>query len=64
MQTIDISEETAEAFERNLARELRRQVAEWKTLRSPARTHAAGGALVERRVGAHQKLGGLRIARA
>jgi hypothetical protein len=52
MQTI---EETADAFERNLARNLRRQVDEWKTRRSPVRAHAAGGVLVERRVGARRR---------
>ena len=60
MQTI---EETADAFERNLARNLRRQVDEWKTRRSPVRTHAAGGVLVERRVGARRSVG-RRVERA
>jgi hypothetical protein len=52
MQTI---EETADAFERNLARNLRWQVDEWKARRSPVRAHAAGGVLVERRVGARRR---------
>jgi hypothetical protein len=34
MQTI---EETADAFERNLARNLRREVDEWRIRRSPVR---------------------------
>ena len=62
MQTI---EETADALERNLFRNLRRQVDEWKTRRPPVRTHAACGVLVERRVGAQSKPGArLRVERA
>jgi hypothetical protein len=53
MQTI---QETADAVERNLARNQRRQVDEWKTARrSPVRAHAPGGVLVERRVGARRR---------
>ena len=61
MQTI---EETADTFERNLARNLRRQVDKWKTRRSPVRANGAGGVLVERRDGARRRLGRLRDERA
>jgi hypothetical protein len=64
MQTIEISEATADAFERNLARSLQRQIDEWKTRRSPVRTHAASGVLVERRVDARRRLGHPRVERA
>ncbi len=49
METIE-SQQTPEAFERDLARKLRQQVAEWKTIRAPARTRTAGGVPVERRL--------------
>jgi hypothetical protein len=61
MQTI---EEAADAFERNLARNLRWQVDEWKARRSPVRAHAAGGVLVERRLGTRRRLGCPRDERA
>jgi hypothetical protein len=54
-------EETAEAFDQNLARNLRRQIDEWKTRRSPLRTRAAGGVVVERRVGARRSPGRPRV---
>jgi hypothetical protein len=49
MHTDEISQQTAEASERNLARKLREQIAEWKTMRAPARTRTAHGVRVERR---------------
>ena len=49
METIEISRESPEAFERDIARRLQRQVSEWKAVRSPTRTHTASGVLVERR---------------
>jgi len=56
-------EETADAFERNLVCNLRRQVDKWETRRPPVRTHAAGGVLVERGAGARRNLGCLRVER-
>jgi hypothetical protein len=57
-------EETGDQFERSLARNLRRQVDEWKTRRSPARTHLAGGVLVERRGGLRRSPERVRLKRA
>jgi hypothetical protein len=48
MQTIELSQQTPEAFERDLARKLRQQVSEWKTMRAPLRTRTAAGVPVER----------------
>jgi hypothetical protein len=49
MQTTELSQQTADAFERDLARKLRQQISEWMTMRAPARTRTAGGVPVERR---------------
>lgn len=57
-------EETGDQFERSLAHNLRRQVDEWKTRRSPARTRLAGGVLVERRGDLRRSLERLRLKRA
>jgi hypothetical protein len=46
---MEISREEPEAPERDLARKVRQHVAEWKTMRSPARTRTAAGVQVERR---------------
>jgi hypothetical protein len=49
MQTVEPSHQTAEASEQDLARKLRLQVSEWKTMRAPFRTRTATGVPVERR---------------
>jgi hypothetical protein len=49
MQVIELSQEIAETSERDLARKLRQQIAEWKAMRSPARTRTASGIQVEHR---------------
>lgn len=49
MEIMETSREDLEASERDFARKLQEQVAEWKTLRSPARTRTAAGVRVERR---------------
>jgi hypothetical protein len=49
MQTMKISPQTPEAPERDLARKLRQEVAEWKAVRAPLRTCTAAGVPVERR---------------
>ncbi len=43
MQNIELSQQTPEPFDRDLARKLRQQVTEWKTRRAPLRTRTAGG---------------------
>jgi hypothetical protein len=45
---MEISREEPEASERDLARKLRQQVDDWKTMHSPARTRTAAGVRVER----------------
>jgi hypothetical protein len=55
--TSEISQQTSGALERDLARKLRRQVAEWKTMREPVRTRTAAGVRVERRSRRHSKIG-------
>ena len=42
------SEEIAEALDRDLARKLQQQVAEWKAMRAPAMTRTAAGIRVDR----------------
>ncbi|MBB4382964.1 hypothetical protein [Bradyrhizobium sp. SBR1B] len=49
MRTIEMRRESPEALERDLARKLQQQVAEWKTMRSPALSRTAAGVPVERR---------------
>jgi hypothetical protein len=49
MQIPEISQDKPEAIEPNLARELQRQVAEWKAMRAPLRSRTASGVRVERR---------------
>ncbi|HZV07568.1 MAG TPA: hypothetical protein VE999_20955 [Gemmataceae bacterium] len=43
------SEEIAEALDRDLARKLQQQVAEWTAMRAPVMTRTAAGIRVERR---------------
>ena len=42
-------QEDLDSSQREFARKLQQQLAEWKTLRSPARTRTADGVPVERR---------------
>ncbi|MDA9406292.1 hypothetical protein [Bradyrhizobium sp. CCBAU 45384] len=49
MEIMEPSTEQLENAERDFARNLQKQVAEWKALRSPARTRTADGVRVERR---------------
>ena len=44
-----LSQSEPEAIEPDVARELQRQVAEWKVMRAPLRSRTASGAPVERR---------------
>ena len=49
MQIPEMSQDKPEAIEPDLARELQRQVAEWKAMRAPLRSRTASGVQVERR---------------
>jgi hypothetical protein len=49
METNGSSQHTPDTAERNLARKLRRQVAEWKTTRAPYQLRTTAGVQVERR---------------
>ena len=49
MQISEISQDKPEAIDPDLARELQRQVAEWKAMRAPLRSRTAAGGQVERR---------------
>ncbi|BBO02005.1 hypothetical protein BwSH20_36620 [Bradyrhizobium ottawaense] len=49
MQMTDLSQDKPEAIEPDVARELQRQVAEWKAMRAPLRSRTASGVQVERR---------------
>jgi hypothetical protein len=48
MQTIELSQQTAEASKRDLVRKPRQQVLEWKTIRGRRRERTAAGVPVER----------------
>ena len=49
MKTTKTSQYIPDASERDLARKLRHEVDEWKTIRAPLRTRTAAGVQVERR---------------
>ena len=49
MQMTELSQDKPEAIEPDVARELQRQVAEWKAMRPPLRSRTASGVQVERR---------------
>ena len=49
MQITEMSQDKPDAIEPDVARELQRQVAEWKAMRAPLRSRTASGVQVERR---------------
>ena len=49
MQITEMSQDKSEAIDPDVARELQRQVAEWKAMRAPVRSRTASGVQVERR---------------
>ena len=49
MQTTDLSQQTPDGFEQDLAHKLRQQFSEWRMMRAPARTLTADGVPVARR---------------
>ncbi|WLB24296.1 hypothetical protein [Bradyrhizobium japonicum] len=61
MQITKISRDKPETIDPDLARELQRQVAEWKATRAPLRSRTASGVQVERRFKSRPVISSLQV---
>ena len=61
MQIPEMSQDKPEVIDADLARELQRQVAEWKAMRAPLRSRTASGVQVERRFKRRPAISSLQI---